>query len=126
MDDAPITIGDVDALRRENPGIFADVKQLHDRIVADANANASPVTGFKFRVGIEEGRVTNVGVKASSSWVDGFPITLSLEGPARFNSTNTKTWTGNSQAAERTPAWTRTGPGQVKVTAVVTDLPDTK
>ena len=72
------------------------------------------------------GSVEGIGVQSDSgAWVPGYPITVTLEGPAIFDATGTATWTGTTGSAPSSLAWHATGEGTVKVAGSVTGLPGT-
>jgi len=112
-------------LKAENPSVWSDVRQLHDRIVADAIANAAPPDGYRLSIKVREGVVERVGIKGGGDWIDGYPITLRITGPARFEAGDAKTWSGTTADRERSVRWTRTGNGngRVVVKATVDQLP---
>ena len=118
----------VNQLKGESPSVWSDVKALHDRIISDANANASPPGGFTVKIdvasdGTAGGHVGGIGVKGGGDWIDDFDVTVELTGPGTLDATGTKTWSGRTQNAPRTLNWTRSGPGRVSVTATVSGLP---
>lgn len=75
----------------------------------------------------QTGTVSGVGVKSrAGNWVGGYSFTLSLEGPAVFTSTGTKTITASTTSSGgRSYSIRSTGTGAVRAKLAVTGLPAT-
>ena len=108
-------------------GINAQITAL----TADAAANAGPYDAFSLHLTTTgavptTGAVEGVGVQsASGNWLSGYPITVTLSGPAVFDATGTNVWTGTTGSPAASLPWHVTGTGTVKVEQVITGLPGT-
>ncbi|MDR2723540.1 MAG: hypothetical protein LBB54_07455, partial [Cellulomonadaceae bacterium] len=83
------------------------------------------VTVNSYSAGIKRsGSVSNIGVGRDTNhdgkpdtWVAGRPYTLTIDGPAVWNSNGSTTLTGTTGSAALTARWTATGTGKVTVNA---------
>ena len=120
----------IDQMRSESPGIFGDVKDWHDRMLADADNNAPAAAGYDART-IElantdpaTGRVTGIGAKdRKGQWVSGYRVTLTMTG-ATFDTNGKTTWTGTTGSTGKSLNWTQNAPGKVTVEQAVSGLPN--
>ena len=96
--------------RTNTPGAFADIEVIGDSSVTIA-AQGSTRSGVVSGVGVhpEEG----------GTWIPGVHMSLTLSGPAVFESTGTATWEGDSGDEPLTLRWNATGNGTVTVTPLI-------
>ncbi|WP_379156934.1 hypothetical protein [Nocardioides hankookensis] len=115
-------------MRAESPGTYNEIRSLHNRMVAEANAFASPAGGYTVSVAINQDDspdgldVTQIGVRSGADWVPDSPMTLTLSGDAVFNKTGSKTITLVSSFNPQSLKATQTKPGIVRVTAIAGEL----
>lgn len=98
-------------VRNQLPAVYS----LATQYVAEART--SGVTGYESGTvqgdGERTGTINGIGIKTQGGWQAGKPIKVTLDGPAVFKSTGTKTWTGTSQPSPISLEWVATGNGPV-------------
>lgn len=99
-------------------------------IAAKAGEQAGPYTvapKLELAKTGQEGSVTNIGATSQSGkWMAGYSYTLELNGPAVFESNQSKTITGTTAQSAQNVKIKTTGAGEVSVKLVVKDLPTAK
>jgi len=118
------------ALASLDAATLAAVQAIIDSMRAEAATFAGPYSTTELHIagaGVPTaGTVTGIGVQsASGAWVPGYPVTVTLSGPAVWDATGTATWTGTTGSAPIGQAWHATGTGTVKVSSTTTGLPGT-
>lgn len=93
------------------------VKDLADRFIGEGESQKGPYTAPTAVVDTQtkrNGAIKNVGLLSDSGeWVSGAPFTLTLTGPAVFDTTGTQTLSGVTTNYPQTFTWTATGNGAV-------------
>lgn len=103
-------------VKRKYPEVHARAVELarEARSSAVIEYAASKQTGSDKRTGT----VDNIGSRnEKGEWVPNIPVTVTLEGPAKFDATNSVTWTGVTKNEPISLSWTGTGNGTVNVSA---------
>lgn len=111
----------VQDVKAKYPQVHARAVELarEARSAAVIEYTASTNTGS----GKRTGAVNNIGSRnGSGGWVPNIPVTVTLDGPAKFDATNSNTWTGVTKAEPITLTWTGTGNGRVNVNAKFPDV----
>ncbi|MDO5722461.1 MAG: hypothetical protein Q4P06_07985 [Actinomycetaceae bacterium] len=92
-----------------------EVHSLAAKFVSAARASA--VSGYEAGAvegeGKRTGNIHGIGVLSEAGWLAGTPITVTLNGPAKFVDTNSSTWSGKSKSEPINLAWEATGNGEV-------------
>ncbi|MBM7825790.1 hypothetical protein JOD55_001617 [Arcanobacterium pluranimalium] len=83
-----------------------------------AEAKASAAVGYQPGGVVgdtsRKGNIHSIGVtNQAGTYIAGIPMTVTLTGPAVFNTTGTATWSGTSQSTPITLDWSATGNGTV-------------
>lgn len=103
----------------------ATVLAMIDAMTAEAAANAGPYTSSPL-INVTNlipttGTVDDLGIQsAAGNYQAGYTLTVTLTGPAVFDSTGTNVATVTTTAAAQSLAWHATGPGQVSVASTAT------
>lgn len=105
------------------------VKDRAAQIMAEAAAEAGPWTGAPGTVagaGERTGQIRGIELRSASGQpVVGASFTVTLTGPAVFDASGTRTYTGSTAASPVTLGWTATGNGTVSYAIVFPDAPRT-
>lgn len=103
----------------------ASIKARADELAVEAAANAGPYRAggtTNFSAG-DHGEIRNILVLSDAgNAVPGKPFTITLTGPAVFDSTGTRTFTGTTTSSPQVVPWTATGSGTVSSQIVFSDL----
>lgn len=91
------------------------VRTLADQFWNDARANMPDhiQASYQYTESKRKGTVNPGVVNANGQWVAGVPYTITLNGPATFDSTGTNTITGTTTGQEEHIPWTANGNGNV-------------
>ncbi|MFP7697077.1 VaFE repeat-containing surface-anchored protein [Trueperella sp. LYQ143] len=103
----------VEATRRQAPQAEERARQYvqEARNSAAVGYESGAVEGDGKRVG----NIHNIGIHPDNNniWLAGYPITVTLNGPAVFDATGTNTWTGTTSNQPVSLSWSSTGNGVV-------------
>ena len=111
----------------EQNAVGQSVKNRAADLLSEAGSNAGPYTvplDVNAAMDAMSGTVTGIGVKnASGGWMSGYGYTITISGPAAFDSNGSTSISGTTSGSAQSLAWHSTDNGKVRFTMTVTGLP---